>query len=229
MERSDFLKSVPLFSDLNREELRQIESISGEKRYRKNEIIFHAEDLGAYLFILKEGSVKISLQGREGREVILRILYPKEFFGDMALLDGYHRSATVTAFEDSKAVLINREDFLNLIGKHPEVALKIMSILSKRLRKADERIASLVFLDAHGKVARSLLDLIQEQGKKTEEGIVIDLKLRREELSDLAGLTRETTTRVLKDFETAGAIRRERKRLIILREDIIKREAEKSL
>lgn len=131
------LSKVSLFSSLEEEQLKQITSITTEKSYRKNEVNFHESDSGSALFILRSGMVKISLVNPNGKEAILKMLYENDFFGEMSLLDGYFRSATVTAMEDCKTLSIFQKDFVRFIKQYPTIILSIVSTLSRRLRKAD--------------------------------------------------------------------------------------------
>ncbi|MEE8484232.1 MAG: Crp/Fnr family transcriptional regulator, partial [Nitrospinota bacterium] len=160
MDRFLALRQIPLFASLDDVALKNLSKISSYKVYKKNEVIFHLGDEGSTLFILNSGSVKIFLNDDKGKEMILKILYKGDFFGEMSLLDGQFRSANVMSVEPSKALIIQREDFLRLIESNPEIALNTMISLSRRLRKIDEKVASLAFLDSYGKVARFLLDFM---------------------------------------------------------------------
>jgi CRP/FNR family transcriptional regulator/CRP/FNR family cyclic AMP-dependent transcriptional regulator len=220
----DFLRKVSLFSELGEEELRQLAGVVREHHYKKNVTIFHVDDPGNALFILKSGLVKITIEDQNGREIILRMLYPTDFFGEMSLLDGMPRSATVTTQEPSDALMIYREHFLALIEKSPRILLNMTAVLSRRLRKVNELIRSLVFHDVYGKVARVLLTLAAEKGRATEQGTVIDLRLTQQELAELAGMSRETMTRTLRDFQQAGCLRIESGIITILEIGMLQRE-----
>ena len=111
----DFLKKVPLFSELDDEELQQITTVVREQHYKKHTTIVHVDDPGNALYILKSGLVKVTIEDRDGYEMILRILYPTDFFGDMSLLDGEPRSATVTTQEPSEVLTVSRDHFLHII------------------------------------------------------------------------------------------------------------------
>ncbi|MGC9098215.1 MAG: Crp/Fnr family transcriptional regulator [Dictyoglomus sp.] len=215
MEVKKFLKNVPLFEDFSDEELEKLLVISKEKTYPKDAVIFQKGDLGNFFFLICSGRVKVIIETEEGKEGILSILYPTEFFGEMSLLDGELRSATVVALEETRVIIIERNDFLILLYKHPELALKILKTLSLRLRKANRQIETLMFLDAPGKVARLLIDIAQERGKKINNEILIDLEFTRQELGNLIGVSRETTTRILKSFEEDGILSIERNQVII--------------
>jgi CRP-like cAMP-binding protein len=224
MTNNIFLKKIELFSGLNGKDINRFLAISIEKNYRKGDVIFHHNDEGSSLFILKSGMVKVSIFDRNGREDILKIVHPYDCFGEMSLLDGYHRSATVTAMERSDALIIRREDFIALIKKHPDVALTMLALLCRRLRKTDEKIASLRFADSYGKVARVLLDISYEKGIKKGGGIVFDLNINRDTLANLAGVSRETATRILREFQDRGCIKISGRKVSILDESVLKRE-----
>jgi len=220
----DFLRKVSLFSELLEEELRQLAGVVREQHYRKNTTLFHIDDPGNALFILKSGVMKITIEDQNGREIILRMVYPTEFFGEMALLDDMPRSATVTTQEPCEALIIYRQHFLELIDKSPRILLNMTAVLSRRLRKMNELIRSLVFFDVYGKVARVLLTLVAEKGRVTAQGTVIDLRLTQQELAELAGMSRETMTRTLRDFQQAGVVRIESGIITILALDMLQRE-----
>ena len=220
----DFLTKVPLFSELDEAELHQLASVVREQHYRRHTTIVHVDDPGSSLYILKSGLVKITIEDQHGDEMILRILYPTDFFGEMSLLDGMPRSATVTAQESSEVLTIAREHFLNIIEQSPKILLKMTTVLSKRLRNANELIHSLAFFDVYGKVARLLLNLAAERGRVTEQGTVIDMRLTQQELAELAGMTRETMARTLREFQQAGCIRVESGIISILELDMLRRE-----
>ena len=104
-------------------------------------MIFYQGNLGSTLFILKSELVKVHLIGKDGREIILRILDENDFFGEMSLLDGKFRTATIIALEDSKALLILREEFIRLIRRHPVIATNILAAIIRRFKKTDEKLS----------------------------------------------------------------------------------------
>ncbi len=224
-----FLRQVSLFSDLSDKDLRELESAVRERSFRKNEVIFHAQEPGNALFVIKRGRVKVSMDDRNGREVILRIFEAGDFFGEMSLLDGEPRSATVASLEPCQALILLREQFLRFIPRHPEVVMKMLTALSRRMRKADEKISRLVFADAYEKVASVLMDIIEERKIPLNIGTEVPLSLTRQELADIAGLSRETLTRVITDFQRAGLVRIEGRRIAIISPTKLKREATRSI
>ena len=213
-----------MFSDLSDPDLDILLNIVVERSYRKGEVIFHAEDSGSVLFILKSGTVKISISDGKGKEDILKIVSSGDFFGEMSMLDDQHRSATVTAMEKCSALIIQRELFIDFIKKYPQIPLKMLATLCRRFRKTDEKIATLRFADAYGKVAKAILDIADENGIRKENGIEISHMLSRQDLADIAGVTRETATRILIEFQKSGCIKVKGKTISILNEATLRRE-----
>ena len=218
-----FLRNIPLFSALQDAELEQVAGVIRKKDYRKNDVIFHQDEPGNALFIVTSGLVKISLMDKNGREAILKMVYANDFFGEMSLLDGYFRSATVTAVEACQAILLARDDFISLIKEHPELILSMLLTLSRRIRKTDEKIASLSFFDAPGKVAGSLLDITRNHTPDAATGLVT-LAVSRQNMADIAGISRETLTRVLHDFQSKSYIRLHKRKITILDHHALERE-----
>jgi CRP/FNR family transcriptional regulator/CRP/FNR family cyclic AMP-dependent transcriptional regulator len=224
MQYIDFLRRVPLFAELEEDELEQLSSVVREHHYRKNVTIFHIDDPGNAMFVIKNGLVKVTIEDEAGREMIIRMLYSTDFFGDMALVDGLPRSATVTTQESSDVLIIHRDQFLHIAHQYPKILLNMAGVLSRRLRASDELIRSLAFFDVYGKVARVLLSLAMDKGRTTDEGMVIDLRLTQQELAELAGMSRETMTRTLRAFQRAGVVRVESGVITILSIDMLRRE-----
>ncbi len=224
VSKHNFLKEIPIFSGLTEEHLDELANISIEKTYRKNQVIFDQGDPGNSLIILKSGLVKISLVDSNNHEFIIKTFGECDFFGEMALLEGGMRSATATAVEDTNTIIIFREDFIRLIQKTPSFAMNILTELAYRLRRTTENLSNLTFFDAYGKVARCLLDLQDKIGREENNSTELNLKLSRQELANMAGLSRETFTRILKEFQVRGCLDVKGKKIVILNEKVLRRE-----
>ena len=136
----------------------------------------------------------------EGKEIILSLLGPGEFFGEMALLDDEPRSATVVATEALELVTIWRSDFLQILGENFTIAKKVLAELSKRLRNASNRIESLATMDVYGRLARFFLDLAREQGKTLDNGYVAVTRPTHQAIANMIGTSRETVSRLIHDL-----------------------------
>jgi CRP/FNR family transcriptional regulator, cyclic AMP receptor protein len=220
----NIFRKIPLFSSLKDEELEAIARVSVVKNCLKDSLILVEDEEGDALFIIRKGKVKVTSFSETGKEVILCILGDGDFFGDMSLLDGKPRSASVVAIEESLVYIIRRVDFNRIIDKHPNIARKLLKELTSRLRKADERIESHVFLNVSGRVAGILLLLADESGIKTPEGVVIRARPTHQDLANMVGSTRETVTRILKQMESKNYITLSGKEVTILDPERFKRE-----
>jgi CRP-like cAMP-binding protein len=216
MESSKFLSSIPIFSELPDEALEKIEKTGSRKSFKKNDVILMEEESGTALFVIVTGKVKVARSSNDGREVILTILTDKDFFGEMAILDGLTRSATVIATEETELFMLQRNDFMNLLHEHPEISIVLLQELTRRLRAADMKIKALSLKDAEGKVASVLLQLADEVGKIKQGKVEIDKLPLQQDLANMAGTSRETISRTLHSFAKKGLIELDGSKLRIL-------------
>lgn len=215
----DSLMYVPIFSDLPNETIEKIASVGMRKKYEKDSVILMEDDSGSAMFVIASGKVKVTRISSDGREVILSILSESDFFGEMAILDGLSRSASVVAMEDSELFIIQREEFLGLLKEHPEISINLLQELTQRLRAADMKIKALSLKDAEGKVATVILQLAEDTGK-IKHGIVEIEKLPlQQDLANMAGTSRETISRTLHSFAKKGLVELEGSKLRILNFD----------
>lgn len=215
MSTADVLSRISLFSNLSRQEISKLSSLMTEKVYKKGENILVQNERGDSLYIILEGKVKVVLYGENGREIILSLLKADDFFGEMALLDEDVRSAYVIAIEKTRVLTLPRDVFLDFLSKNPAFAIKLLRHLSRRLRHADEIISNLTLLDAYGRVARFIVDLVKREGRDVGSEFVIDKRPTHNEIASLIGTTRETVTRTLNDFIKRGIIRQSGRMLFV--------------
>ena len=229
----DLLKGVELFSELNEEQLGMIANLVIVKNYNRDEtVVLEGDDSVQALYLIASGSVQVYMTGIDGRETILSFLERGDFFGEMSLIDGEPRSASVRTVTDAKLLVIHRESFLSLIRKTPEIAMALMSELCKRLRKANKQIGSLSTMSVSGRVAGTLLNLMQERGVRihTDNGnmvTVIHNRPTQQQLADMSGTTRETVSRICSMLVRANAIAMTGKDIVIFDEDALQEKATK--
>lgn len=215
MSNIDFLRDIPIFSELQDNTLQKIYNSGFIKSYKKNDIILSEEDAGNSMFFIVEGKVKV-LRSDEDKEIIISLLGPGEFFGEMSILDGMGRSATVSAVENSKLFILQRNEFLDLLTNHPEVSISLLRELSIRLRNATNKIKALSLKDAEGKVATVLLQIADDVGRIRQGVVEIDNLPYQQELANMAGTSRETISRTLHSFAKKGLIEMEGSKIRIL-------------
>jgi CRP/FNR family transcriptional regulator, cyclic AMP receptor protein len=214
--QNNFLKYVPIFSELDDETLGKIAKLGVKKQFKKEAVVLFENENANTLFVIVSGKVKISRMSDEGKEVILTILNESDFFGEMGLLDGMSRSATVTAMEDTELFLIQRNEFLDLLHAYPEVAIALLEELTQRLRSADMKIKSLSLKDAEGKVATVILQIANDAGKIKQGTVEIEKLPYQHDLANMAGTSRETISRTLHTFAKKGFIELDGSKLRIL-------------
>ena len=220
-QTADFLASVPMFSGLQRDELLKFAELTRERTYPKGSVILFQGDPGDSLYVLRQGRAKVVLIGEDGREVILGVLEPGAHFGELALIDDQPRSAHVIAMEDSQLLILRREDFRRRVEANPSVAWALLTELSRRLRRADQKIGGLVLLDVPGRISRLLLDLSAESSNGT-----IDKPLTHQTIAQMIGASRETVSRAMKEFQQEGLIRVERRRIAVANRDALEKRAQ---
>lgn len=215
-DKNDFLRYVPIFSEIDDNTVEQISMLGVKKTFTKDSVILFEQETGSALFVIISGKVKVSRVSDDGKEVILTILNESDFFGEMAILDGSSRSANVTAMEDSELFIIQRNDFINLLHSHPEISVALLEELTKRLRAADMKIKSLSLKDAEGKVATVILQLADDMGKIKHGTVEIEKLPYQHDLANMAGTSRETISRTLHTFAKKGLVELDGSRLRIL-------------
>ncbi|MEX0602796.1 MAG: Crp/Fnr family transcriptional regulator [Bacteroidota bacterium] len=210
-----FLRNVPIFSELGDPDLEKISKLGTRQKYKKGNIIVLEQEAGAALFVIVSGKVKVVRTDEDGREVILSIFGPGEFFGEMSLLDGLARSATVVATAKAELFMIHRREFLDLLAEFPSVAIALLAELTTRLRKADMQIKSLSLKDAAGRVANVLLMLADDVGVFRKGKVEIDELPLQQDMANMAGTSRETVSRMLHQFVDSGHIALQGNKIII--------------
>lgn len=203
---SELLKRVPLFEGLSDDELGALSDVAMLRVFPKDRVVIMAEEEGDSLFVIHQGQVKVSIVSEDGREVILSILGEGNFFGEMSLLDGHPRSANVTTTQETELLMVRRADFLHFIQRSPQTAIKLLGVLASRLRKTDRKIEGLALSDVTGRITQTLLQLAEEQGTPTPDGVLVKDRPTHQDLANMSGTTRETVSRILKRLENQGYI-----------------------
>jgi CRP-like cAMP-binding protein len=214
---TEMLKKVSLFANVDEAELDKISSLLAEREIPKDTNIVSRDEPGDSMFIILKGRVKVVIFGDSGREVILTLLKTGEFFGEMALLDDLPRSASVVAAEDSKVLVLTRDQFAEYVRRNPAIGLNVMAELSRRLRRADEIISNLALLDVYSRVAHIMIDMAKRDGEECEEGILIRDRPTQQEIASMIGTSRETVSRVLSEFQRRGFVEMRGREILLSR------------
>lgn len=194
----DLIRDVPLLARLPPEELRAIASRGRVRSYAAGATIFREGGPGDALYIVVEGAVRISVLSPKGQEVTVALLGPGEFVGDLALLDGRPRSASAIAVQATRTLVVTRDDFRRWLAERPAAALALLETLSVRVRRTDEALADLAFLDLSHRLAKRLLALAAGENSR--------LKITQAELASMLGVSRESVNKQLNEFAREGWI-----------------------
>jgi CRP/FNR family cyclic AMP-dependent transcriptional regulator len=215
MDERELLRTVPIFSELREEDIASLGQLTTRRHYPKDGVVFFENETGDTLFMILSGRVKVTILGDDGKEIILSMLGPGDFFGEMSLLDDEPRSATAIAAQDTELLALARGDFQTVVHDHPGITWALIRTLSQRLRRANQQISTLALLDVYGRVASVIVDMAREEGRRLRDGRVALRRPTHQEIANRIGTTRETVTRMLKDLERQGLIHMEGRELMV--------------
>jgi len=205
-QKRDLLANVPLFNGLAPAELDALIPVARTVSLKSREELFHKGDQGAQVYVVIRGNLKALTTSDEGDDVVFSILGPGEVLGEIALLGGTPRTATVTSIDASELLIIDRRDFIDFLRKHPDVAIKLLDVLAQRMKRVSELVEDTLFLNLPLRLAKKLLSLSRAYGEPHPQGLRLDLKLSQEEWGDLVGTTRESINKQLRAWTEDGLI-----------------------
>lgn len=206
------LKNIPTFRGLQEDKLRALAEKAVMQSVPKNVIVITEGEFTRSLYVILSGKVKVFLKDENGKEMVLDVKGPGDYFGEMVLDEG-PRSASVVTIEPCQFAVISMADFRDVLIEEPEIALQVIKNLIHMARGLDENIRSLAMLDVYGRVAKMLLDLAVEEGGNH----VIPEKLTQQDMANRVGTSREVINRVLRDLATGGYIKIEDRKITILK------------
>jgi CRP/FNR family transcriptional regulator len=218
-EVASYLAEVPIFQGLNQRELQSIADIAIVRHYKKGMVIFVEGEPGDGLYLVKTGVVKIAKTLADGREKTLHYLREGNIFAEVLLFDGGSFPATAEALEDAEIAILRRTKFEALLAENGTITLKILKVMSRRLRQAQVQVRDLSYADVYARTAFNLLQLAKEHGVPGSEGQIIDLALSQQELASLVGTSRETVARIFSEWKRKGIVAVSNQRITILKPD----------
>jgi CRP-like cAMP-binding protein len=211
----DLLRRVPVFSSLGAEELERVAQVAVPRRFAAGQVVFREGDESDTCYIVRAGQARATRRHTDGRTIALATFGPGDIFGELAMFDRERRSATVEAVTDTEVVAILGADMRRLLHEHPDISIKLLAALGRRLRETNERLVRQSFQTVQSRVATVLAQLAAgatAQGAPAEDVPIVSTQA---ELAQLAGSSRESTSRFLAVLERAGIITQGRGRLVI--------------
>lgn len=206
LDQRVFFDANPLFANLSDHDRHQLFLITKRKAVRPNHVVVKQGDPGDKMYVILEGKVQVSINISKDEEITLGCLGPSEAFGEIALFDKQERTATVSTLEASEFLILKREPFLAYLTEHPNVAISMLAIMSKRFRKANDFIKDSLYQDVLIRLSDLLNNLAKAYGKNTATGRKIDTEFTNKELAKIAGLPSDVVGAQLKHWKTRGVI-----------------------
>jgi CRP/FNR family transcriptional regulator len=217
-EYAQIIQYSPIFSSLEENEIEQLSGLISEHKFVSDQTIFWEGDESNYFYFVAEGKIKVSKLASTGKEIVLSFFGPGEMFGEVAVFENKSYPASAQALTSTRLLGIKKADFIHFLMQHPQIALRIIAILSSRLRDSQSRLRDLAGERVEQRLARMLLMLSAKMG--------LVIPFTRQELSDMAGTTTETTIRILSQWNNRGIISSIRGKITITDETKLKLLAE---
>jgi CRP/FNR family transcriptional regulator, cyclic AMP receptor protein len=214
-DKRAILQNHPLFGALGSGLIDQLSAHAATKRIKRGTTIFSKGDHGSCLYAVCSGQVKITVPSGEGKDAVFNLIGPGQIFGEIALLDGGQRTADAVAARDSELLIIDRRDFIPLVQREPEIAIKLIEILCSRLRHTSEQVEDVIFLDLPARLAKALLRLAGTDTRNHKVAIT------QSELGQIIGVSREATNRQLRDWEKNKWVKLESGAVVLLNPDAL--------
>lgn len=217
------LHKVPIFSSLDKEDMFKVSKFITHREYKKGEFIFSVGDKLDSIIIMNRGSAKAVKYTAEGREQILHVFMEGDFFGEKYLLTDETADYSVEALKPVKVCMLMKDTFKQLLHKHPDIAIKIIEELGKRMGQLESTIKSIGVRNVDTRIGELILEYAKEYGRKVPDGTIIPLPLSREGIANYLGIARETLSRKLGSLEDDGIIKSVgNKNILLLKEEELK-------
>lgn len=200
------LKKIDLFKNLADEELKELESYITTTTYRKKEDIFTEGDAPEWFYIVLTGKVKVTKISHDGKEIILEIISPYDIFGGVAVLRNIPYPANAVAMEDSEILKISRKNLMRLVDRFPNLMYIIALQLGDRMKSSYDSLKSIALERVEARIAALLLKLGNKVGMETDEGLMIDMRLTKQDVADMVGTTVETSIRTFSKLKKEGLV-----------------------
>lgn len=217
------IRNIPLFQDLSDEELLSISGLFSERKFKKNEILFFEGDIGEELFVIKSGIVKI-YRIDNTKQITLALFRSGDFFGEMSIMQKEGtRSANAETLEPSVMYTLKRSTFYDYLGRSTLLCMRLLEVTMNRLRRANEQIHDLTFLDVRTRILKAIHHLSMEHGERQQDAVQIMVKLTHQEIANMVGTVRESVTKVLQELQDDRIISIQNKLIRIEDMDALKR------
>ena len=200
------LRQIPFFSSLTPREAKEISGYFSEQEFNKRQLIFTEGDSSEWLYIVTYGKVKITKLSQEGKEIILEIISPLDFFGGIAAVKGFPYPANAVAMEETKVLKVSRKNLMTIMDRFPTLMLSMATGIGDRIKGSHEMLKSIALEKVESRIAALLIKLADKVGEKTADGILINMNLTRQDIAEMVGTTVETSIRTTSRLSKSGII-----------------------
>jgi CRP/FNR family cyclic AMP-dependent transcriptional regulator len=207
-DKLGLLRASDLFHDLNDDQMTEVEKMTVMTRCKRGSLIYGQDERSESLFLLKKGRVALYRLSPEGKKLTTHLISPGTLFGDMEFTGSTLAGSFAEASEDSILCVITRHDLEQLISRYPPIGIRLLNVLSRRVRNLEARLEEGLLRDMHARVAAAILRLREEQGSD-------EVRVTHQELADSLGTYRETVTSTLGDLQSRGLVSLERTRISV--------------
>ncbi|MBI5205927.1 MAG: Crp/Fnr family transcriptional regulator [Nitrospirae bacterium] len=215
-------KKIPVFSALNTSDAEEVKPYLMPAKFRKKEAIFSEGDPSDWLYIVTKGKVKITKLSQSGRELILEIISPMDFFGGVAVMRGFPYPANAVAMEDSEVLKISRSNLMRILDRFPNLMYCMAMNIGDRIKGSHEALKNIAIEKVEARIASLLIKLSEKTGVKTvgdstlrDGAVVIDMKLTKQDIAEMVGTTVETSIRTMSKFKKLGIVAEKAGKIII--------------
>ncbi len=205
------LKKISIFSSLSSSDIKELKPFILQKKYNKKEIIFSEGDSSEWIYIVANGKVKITKLSKEGREIILEIISPMEFFGAPAVISGFPYPANAIAAENTETLRISRGSLMKILDRFPSVMYSFAMNMGNRIKNSHETLKNIAVEKVESRIAALLLKLDEKKSDNQTAGI----KLTKKDIAEMVGTTVETSIRTISKFKKLGLITQTEGRIIV--------------
>lgn len=205
-DKRGLLADLDLFRKLRADELDRLVAFTRWTRHRARTVLFCKDDPGTNMMVVRDGRIKVCTHGECGKELVLDMFGPGEVFGEIALLDGSSRTADAVAIDDCELLVLDRRDFIPFLLEHPDASVRMLEVLTHRLRRTTQLLEDVAFREGPARLARRFVRLAEFSGRHVDDGIFVDMPLSQQQLGDMVGMTRESINKQLRLWRDQGLI-----------------------
>lgn len=209
------LKQIGLFKNLSSDELGELEPYLQTLAFRKKDSIFSEGEPPEWFYIVSSGKVKITKISQEGKEIILEVISPLDIFGGVAVIRGFPYPANAVAMEETEVLRISRKNLMRLVDRFPNLMYCMALQLGDRMKSSYDSLKNIALERVEARIAALLLKLAGKLGVETKDGLLIDMRLTKQDVADMVGTTVETSIRTFSKFKKEGFVSESEGRFVI--------------